>query len=149
MYIRKACPSDAGRIAEIFVFNNRINFFPIFKDEYYSFNEMQVSRLMPQIASSPELESTYVYDDGILRGVAVVSGDELRKLYVEPAFQSRGVGEALLEFVTRDKGVTCLWALEKNARAIAFYERHGFALTDEKVFEEDTTEYLVKMVKKQ
>jgi len=146
MNIRPACDKDAGRIAEILVFNNRINFFPIFKDEHYSFNEMQVSKLAPQIATS-DLNSTYVYDDGIIRGVAIISEDELQKLYVEPAFQSMGVGKALLDFVTEEKGVTWLWALEKNRRAIAFYERHGFALTDEKILEEGTTEYLIKMVR--
>ena len=41
-FIRPATAQDAGRIAEIPVFNNRLNFFPIFKDEQYSFCEMQV-----------------------------------------------------------------------------------------------------------
>ena len=145
MNIRRATADDAGRIAEILVFNNRINFFPIFKDEYYSFCEMQVTNLIPDIVSN--LANTYVYDDGVLRGVAVVSGDELFKLYVDPMFQSRGFGKALLEFVTEEKGVTWLWALEKNIRALAFYEHNGFTRTGEKVFEDGTTEYLVKMIK--
>ena len=38
-----------------------------------------------------------------------------------------------------------LWALEKNKRAIAFYERNGFSLSGERKLEEDTEEYLVKM----
>ena len=40
--IRKATEEDLSRIAEIFVFNNRINYFPIFKSEEYSFGELQV-----------------------------------------------------------------------------------------------------------
>ena len=40
--IRKATEEDLSRIAEIFVFNNRINYFPIFKQEEYSFGELQV-----------------------------------------------------------------------------------------------------------
>ena len=41
--IRKATEEDLSRIAEIsFVFNNRINYFPIFKHmEEYSFGELQ------------------------------------------------------------------------------------------------------------
>ena len=35
MSIRSAQTKDLSRIAEIFVFNNRINYLPIFKDEYY------------------------------------------------------------------------------------------------------------------
>ena len=43
MKIRKAELKDLSRIAEIFVFNNRINYFPIFHEEAYSFGEMPVS----------------------------------------------------------------------------------------------------------
>lgn len=40
--IRKATRNDLSRVAEIFVFNNRINYFLIFEDEKYSFGELQV-----------------------------------------------------------------------------------------------------------
>jgi len=95
---------------------------------------------------SPEEYTTH-FKSVIVFGRISIIEDELQKLYVEPAFQSMGVGKALLDFVTEEKGVTWLWALEKNRRAIAFYERHGFALTDEKILEEGTTEYLIKMVR--
>lgn len=42
MRIRKAEKRDLSRVAEIFVFNNRINYFPIFKDAAYSFGTLQV-----------------------------------------------------------------------------------------------------------
>ena len=42
MSIRKACEHDLSRIAEIFVLNNRINNFPIFQDEKFSFGKLQV-----------------------------------------------------------------------------------------------------------
>ena len=32
-----------------------------------------------------------------------------------------------------------------NEKAIAFYQRHGFRMTEERKFEEGTTEYLVRM----
>ena len=38
-----------------------------------------------------------------------------------------------------------LWALEKNKRAVTFYERNGFSLSEERKSEEDTEEYLIKM----
>ncbi len=38
-----------------------------------------------------------------------------------------------------------MWALEKNFRAIKFYTKHGFKLTDERKYEDGTIEYLVKM----
>lgn len=42
MNIRKAIKTDLSRIAEIYVFNNRINYWPIFKDYGFSFGELQV-----------------------------------------------------------------------------------------------------------
>lgn len=46
MNIRKAELSDLSRIAEIYVFNNRINFHPIFKDDEFSFGELQVMTMV-------------------------------------------------------------------------------------------------------
>ena len=40
--IRKATLQDISRIAEILVFVKRIKFRPIFKDDDYSFGELQV-----------------------------------------------------------------------------------------------------------
>ena len=41
--------------------------------------------------------------------------------------------------------VKFLWALEKNVKAIAFYERHGFHMTNDRKLEDETTEYLVRL----
>ena len=51
-----------------------------------------------------------------------------------------------LEIIS-ELGASYLWALEKNTRAIKFYKRHGFLVTDEKMLEEGTPEYLVKLIK--
>ena len=40
--IRKATMNDVSRIVEIVVFNYRLNFYPIFKDDDFYFNEIQV-----------------------------------------------------------------------------------------------------------
>ena len=49
----------------------------------------------------------------------------------------------------KEKGCSFLWALEKNTAAQRFYARHGFFPSGEKKFEEGTTEYLIKLVKKE
>ena len=143
--IRKAKKEDLSRIAEIFVFNNRINYFPIFQNAGYSFGELQVVSVIDRYFSRDEvLRDIYVYDDGLVKGFLLLEGTEIGKLYVEPCFQSQHIGQELIRFAIA-QGADLVWALEKNTRAIAFYRRHGFLPTGEKKFEEDTTEYLVEL----
>lgn len=146
MNIRKAETRDLSRIAEIFVFNNRINYYPIFGDAQYSFGELQVLSVTDSCFGKAEiLKNLYVFDDGIVKGFIQMDGTEIVKLYADPFFQSHGVGKALIEFAVSRFGANHLWALEKNARAIAFYGRHGFLPTGKRKFEEGTTEYLVEL----
>ena len=140
--IRKAQAEDLGRIAEIEVFNYRLNFFPIFKSEWFYFVELTVENVAKRYENM--LDDIWVYEDAAVQGFMMKKGDEIVKLFVEPALQNNGVGAKLLDFA-KQQGGKFLWALEKNTGAIRFYMRHGFTLTGEKKFEEDTTEYLVKM----
>lgn len=130
------------------IFNYRLNFYPIFHCDGYYFGELQVADLMQELLDEPEmLENTYVYDDGVVKGFVRMDGVEIRKLFVEPVLQGRGIGSALLEFAVENLGAEKLWALEKNTRAIALYGRHGFLPTGEKRYEEDTTEFLVLLTR--
>ena len=65
-YIRQAKIDDLGRIAEIFVFNYRLNFYPIFQEDTFYFKELTVSNLVESFAK--ELGSIWVYDDGAVKG---------------------------------------------------------------------------------
>ena len=146
MIIRKAKLDDLARIAELEVFNYRLNFYPIFKDDSFYFGEMQVLNVSQ--TNKSHMDQLWVYDNnGIVKGFLWVDDKQIKKLFVEPVLQSRGIGAKLLEHAVSELGATYLWALEKNTRAIAFYKRHGFMVTDEKMFEEGTTEYLVKLTK--
>ena len=143
--IRKATISDCARLAEIEIFNYRLNFYPVFRNDDFYFGELQVPALMKTLRDQNFLCETFIYDDGVVKGFVRIHNDEIVKLFVEPVLQGKGIGAALLAFAVQEKGARWLWALEKNTRAIAFYERHGFVLTDERKLEEDTTEYLMKM----
>lgn len=144
-YIRQATIDDLGRIAEIFVFNYRLNFYPIFQEDTFYFGELTVSNLKESFAK--ELDSIWVYDDGVVKGFIQVQKREVKRLFVEPILQGKAIGTELLEYGMTEKDANHLWALEKNVKAIAFYKRHGFDTTNEKRYEEDTTEFLVRMVR--
>ena len=143
MPIRPANLDDLTRIAEIEVFNYRLNFYPIFRSDEFYFGDLTVPNLMQSRADF--IPDILVYDDGVVKGFLHHGGDEVRRLYVEPVLQGQGIGAALLEYAIRELHVTRLWALEKNLRAIAFYQRHGFRVTEERRLEEDTEEYLVQL----
>ena len=142
-YIRQAKYDDIERIAEILVFNYRLNFYPIFRDDGFYFEELTVTKQKANYEH--KLDSIWVYDDGVVKGFIQIENAEVKKLFVEPALQGNSIGAKLLEYAIAESNVNFLWALEKNTKAIAFYKRHGFDITNDKKYEEDTTEFLVRM----
>ena len=126
--------------------HQHLNFYPIFKSDDYYFNELSVENLYDEI--NKQIDSYYVYDDGVVKGYIQVIGNELKQLFVEPVLQNNNIGQKLLIYAIKNLDANYLYALEKNVRAIKFYIKNGFILTNEKVLEEDTSEYLVKMIYK-
>lgn len=144
MQIRKANINDINRIAEIEIFNYRLNFYPIFKNDNYYFDELQVLNVYNKIKAN--IESYYVYDDGVVKAFIQTDAMQLKKLFVEPILQNNGIGKSLLKYAVNILKVNYLYALEKNEKAIKFYKSNGFKVTEDKILEEDTSEYLVKLV---
>ena len=135
--IRPATAEDTWRIAEIFVTDYRLNFYPHFLNDAFYFDELNVVDTAAEYAEGSEaLQQTFVYDDGAVKGMIRIRGTEIEKLYVEPVFQSRGIGAKLLRFALA-QGAEYLWALEYNKRGIAFYQRNGFQLTGDKMIEDE------------
>lgn len=143
--IRQATIRDVSRIAEILVFVKRMKFRPIFQDDEYSFNELQVLTVAKQYSAEEILNHIWVYDDGIVKGLIHIANNEIAELYVDYFFQNQGIGSQLIEFAKTHFPVRFLWAIEKNTDALRFYRRHGFQITEHKKYEEGTTEYLVKL----
>lgn len=141
--IRQANHRDLGRIAEIEVFNYRLNFYPIFQNDEFYFDELQVMKKTEEYAGF--IDSIWVYDDGVVKAFIQIENREIKKLFVEPVLQGRGIGAALIRHAIEKMNAQFLWALEKNQRAIAFYERCGFHKTDDKRLEEGTSEYLIRL----
>ena len=132
-YIRQAIYDDIERIAEILVFNYRLNFYPIFQDDSFYFEELKVSKQRDNYTN--DLNNIWVYDDCVVKGFVQIEDAEVKKLFVEPALQGNSIGAELLEYAIEEKNVNFLWALEKNTKAIAFYKRHGFDVTNDRKLE--------------
>lgn len=144
--IRKAQIKDLARIAEIEIFNYRLQFYPVFLDDSFYFDTLQVPERMQYYNTL--LDHLYVYDDGVVKAFMQIHAQELVKLFTEPILQSQGIGSKLIEYALNEHGITHLWALEQNRRAVSFYQHHGFEVTDQKKLEEGTSEYLIYMQKK-
>jgi GNAT superfamily N-acetyltransferase len=76
----------------------------------------------------PDSEIWVAERHGVPVGFAALNGDWLDHLYVEPAAQGQGIGEALLDKVKQQRGELHLRVFEQNTGARAFYERHGFSI---------------------
>lgn len=139
--VRKADRKDLARIAEIQIFNYRLFFYPIFRSDEYYFEELQVPSLMKKYEA--ELDSLYVYDDGVVKGFIKIEETYIARLFVEPVLQNASTGSRLLEYAVKEHQADHLWVLEKNEKAIRFYERHGFSATGERKPEDGTDEFLI------
>ena len=68
-----------------------------------------------------------VHPLGFVVGFCATTAGWIEQLYVEPAWQGRGVGRMLLaDAQARSQGGLELWTFQQNARAQSFYEGHGF-----------------------
>ncbi len=144
--IRQATIDDASRIAEILVFTKRMNYREIFQNDKVSFGEMLVYPLAKKYIDNPdELDGIWVYDDEFVKGMIHIEENQIVELYVDTCFENEGIGSKLVEFAIQQMNCDFLWVLEKNVKAIRFYQRHGFVITEEKQYEEGTTEYIVRM----
>ena len=144
--IRNAEPRDASRLAEILIFSKRTHYRAIFHDDAFSFGELQVLPTAQAFLDHPETLKGYrVYDDGFVKGLIHTEGDEIAELYVDPFFEGQRIGSALMANAPERILHPWLWVLEKNEAAIRFYEKHGFKSTGERILNEGTPEYKLRM----
>lgn len=101
--IRRAEKRDAARLAEIEIFNYRLNFYPIFKNDYFFFGELSVPSMTENYLENEDiLHNTYVYDDSVVKSFVRIDGREVVKLYVEPSLQGNSIGEKLLKYAVEE-----------------------------------------------
>ena len=91
----------------------------------------EVRRWVEQVVLK-ECRAWVAVRDGEVLGYAVLEGAELLdQLYLLPGARRRGIGTLLLDEVRRHSpdGLS-LHVFQANVDACAFYERHGFTVTD-------------------
>jgi diamine N-acetyltransferase len=154
MRLHQATPADAAELAE---FGART-----FREAFAADNSPEDMDRHLRSAWSPELQQRELEDPGIdtliltgdggqwlafaqlranhgAEGVPAEGSIELWRFYVDRPSQGRGVAGALMQAAKdrgRRRGARSMWlgVWEHNARAQAFYRKHGFSRVGKKVF---------------
>ena len=130
MIVRRADPSDAAAVADIFLRSFHATYkFPLAHadDEVRGWVR---GRLVPQMETWVAVEGSEGVE-GLERilGFATVAPGWLEQLYVDPDHLGEGIGRRLLELAKeRQPDGLLLWTFQVNDRARRFYERNGFTV---------------------
>jgi ribosomal protein S18 acetylase RimI-like enzyme len=125
--LRLGAPSDALAIAELFMTSRRdaLSYLPDLHtedDTRHHFADVVMKRCAVWLA----------HDRGRVVGFMAWNAESghLDHLYLLPGHYRRGIGSQLLDKAKAlSGGKILLYAFQRNARARAFYERHGFRAT--------------------
>ncbi len=120
--LRRARPADAAAAAEVWL-RSRHAAVPLVPAPVHTDEEV---RHHFEVVVVPTRETWLAVGDGAVVAVMVLDGDEVDQLYVDPEWQRRGVGSALLQLAKTRPGGLALWTFQSNHPARRFYERHGF-----------------------
>jgi ribosomal protein S18 acetylase RimI-like enzyme len=122
--LRRATDADAGAVADLYIRARRA------ATEYIpsTVHGDEDIRTWIGVRVVPHME-VWVAEAaaGSLVGLAVIDGEWLDQLYVEPTLTGRGIGTELLALAKRERsGGLRLKTFASNTGAQRFYERHGF-----------------------
>ena len=121
MRIRRAGSEDAEAVADVFIAARK----PMLAYLPDLHTEEDIRGWIARVVASKEV--WVAEDDGTVRGFSSLEDDLLGHLYVDPRFQNRGIGTALLDQAKsqRREGLR-LWVFQQNTGARRLYERNGF-----------------------
>ncbi len=83
------------------------------------------------------LAETVVHElDGRVVGFLSLIGNEVGAIFVDPEYQGRGIGRALMDWARDARPFLELSVFEANAMGRRFYDTYGFRLVESAVHEE-------------
>ncbi|WP_158963032.1 N-acetyltransferase [Myroides fluvii] len=88
---------------------------------------------------------TYVYEqEHCIVGFVSLVENYIAAIFVAPNEQGKGIGKELMQFIKQKRSTLELGVYAKNTNSIAFYEKQGFVVVEEKL-DESTGEREVVM----
>ena len=126
--IRSLQKADINRIADIWLDTN-LKAHSFISAQYWESNYELVKEMLSQA-------EVYVYEDGQkIQGFIGLSDKYIEGIFVSEKMQSQGIGKLLLNYIKDRKDVLRLNVYQKNIRAIHFYQREGFEIQCEGLYE--------------
>lgn len=121
MKLRRAQPADAPAIAVLLRTTFRISL-PFLPELHTPEDDLWFVRERMLVA-----DEVWLAEEGeTLCGFVAFREGWIDHLYVHPACQGQGIGRVLLAKPLAYRQARRLWTFQKNTRARAFYEAHGF-----------------------
>lgn len=166
VHIRQAVPADVRKLSVLYM-QVYIQTYGVegVSDEFANFITRQfgIPRLEALLADEPDALLVAEFK-GNLVGVLEMdwnktcpvggfTAPELNKIYILEWFCGQGIGDQLIrtaEDLLRERGEeqVWLWLLETNARALAFYRKHGYEVIGKAPFEMETNTYTNLVMRK-
>ncbi|CAL9637417.1 hypothetical protein SUDANB13_06246 [Streptomyces sp. enrichment culture] len=120
--IRRAAGSDAAAVAEVWL----RSFTAALPGVRRAHTDDEVRAWIREVVVPGRETWVATVDDSVV-AMMVREGNDLDQLYIDPAWQGRGIGGRLVDVAKeRSPSGLTLWTFQVNEVARGFYERHGF-----------------------
>lgn len=83
----------------------------------------------------PNAETWVLESDGAPVGFIAMIGTEIGGLFLDPSEQGKGLGRQMVDHIVALKGPLTVEVFKDNKIGLPFYERYGFVVTGEGVFD--------------
>lgn len=83
----------------------------------------------------PNAETWVLENDGTPVGFIAMIGTEIGGLFLDPSEQGKGLGRKMVDHIVAIKGPLTVEVFKDNKIGLPFYERYGFVITGEGVFD--------------
>ncbi len=124
--IRDFKKQDLDRIMDLWLDTN-ISAHSFIDSGYWESNYDTVKTMMPNA-------TIYLYEENdIIQGFVGLMDNYIAGIFVSRKVQSSGIGKKLLDYVKDKKTTLSLNVYQENSRAVSFYLRESFAISNEQI----------------
>lgn len=124
--IRDFKKEDIDRVMELWLDTN-ISAHSFIQSKYWKSNYDTVKAMMPGA-------TIYVYEENnVVQGFVGLMDEYIAGIFVSQHVQSKGFGKKLLDYAKDKKGALSLSVYKENIRAVNFYLREDFTVSNEQI----------------